>query len=48
LVAELVDALAKAIHHGRTTPGPKQTNEGHPDTFSEQLLNAHPALGQRK
>jgi len=48
LVAELVDALARAIHNGRTTPGPKQTNEGHPDTFSEQLLNAHPALGQRK
>ena len=48
LVAELVDALARAIHNGRTTPGPKQTNEGHPDTFSEQLLNAHPALGQHK
>jgi len=45
-VAALVAALAKAIKNGRTTPGPAQSNEGHPDTFSQKLLAAYPALAQ--
>jgi len=45
-VADLVAALAKAIKNGRTTPGPAQSNEGHPNTFSKRLLTAYPALGQ--
>ena len=30
IVNELVDELAKALHNGRTTPGPKQKNDGWP------------------
>jgi hypothetical protein len=29
-IQELVDELAKAMRDGRTTPGPKQENEGWP------------------
>ena len=43
---DLVATLAKAIKNGRTTPGPIQPNEGHPNTFSQKLLAAFPALGQ--
>jgi hypothetical protein len=46
LVQDLVATLAKAIKNGRTTPGPIQPNEGHPNTFSQKLLAAFPALGQ--
>ena len=46
LVRDLVATLAKAIKNGRTTPGPIQSNEGHPDTFSQKLLTAHPTLAQ--
>ena len=46
LVQKLVNTLAKAIKNGRTTPGQIQANEGHPDTFSQKLLTAFPALGQ--
>ena len=46
LVNDLVATLAKAIKNGRTTPGPIQPNEGHPNTFSQKLLAAFPALGQ--
>ena len=41
-----ISALAEAIKNGRTTPGPAQANEGHPNTFSKKLLTAFPALGQ--
>ena len=46
LVQNLVTTLAKAIKNGRTTPGQIQANEGHPNTFSQKLLTAFPALGQ--
>ena len=46
LVQKLVNTLAKAIKNGRTTPGQIQANEGHPNTFSQKLLTAFPALGQ--
>ena len=46
LVQDLVATLAKAIKNGRTTPGPIQPNEGHPNTFSQKLLAAFPALGR--
>ena len=46
LVQDLVATFAKAIKNGRTTPGPIQPNEGHPNTFSQKLLAAFPALGQ--
>ncbi len=44
VVKELVADLAKAIHDGRTNPGPKQANDGHPDTFHARILTAFPAL----
>ena len=44
LVLELVNDLAMAIKNGRTTPGTIQSNEGHPKTFDERLLDRFPAL----
>lgn len=44
LVSELVRLLTEAIRNGRTTPGPKQTNEGWPNTFSEKVLAVYPGL----
>ena len=44
LVLELVNELAKAIKNGRSTPGVKQTNEGHPNTFDKRLLALFPVL----
>ena len=44
LVLELVNDLAMAIKNGRTTPGAIQSNEGHPKTFDERLLDRFPAL----
>ena len=44
LVLELVNDLAMAIKNGRTTPGAIQSNEGHPKTFDERLLDHFPAL----
>ena len=46
LVVELVETLAKAIKNGRTTPGPNQANEGHPNTFDKRLLAKFPALAE--
>ena len=46
LVQDLVATLARAIKNGRTTPGPIQPNEGHPNTFSQRLLAAFPSLGR--
>jgi arylsulfatase A-like enzyme len=44
LVAELVDALVEAIGNGRTTEGPKQQNEGWPNTFAKRVLDVYPQL----
>lgn len=44
IVLELVNELAKAIKNGRSTPGVKQTNEGHPNTFDKRLLTLFPVL----
>ncbi|MED5278033.1 MAG: arylsulfatase, partial [Verrucomicrobiota bacterium] len=46
LVIELVETLAKAIKNGRTTPGPNQANEGHPNTFDKRLLTKYPVLAE--
>ena len=45
-MVELVETLAKAIKNGRTTPGPNQANEGHPNTFDKRLLAKFPALAE--
>ena len=47
-VAELVNALAKAIGEGRTTPGPQQANQGWPNTIPQPILNRFPQLAARK
>ena len=47
-VAELVDALVEAIGNGRTSPGPKQSNEGWPNTFAKRVLDAYPKLSGTK
>jgi len=39
-VTEMVNALVEAIGNGRTTEGPKQSNEGWPNTFAERVLEA--------
>lgn len=44
LVRELVATLHKIIAEGRSTPGPKQTNEGWPDTFPKPVLARFPQL----
>ena len=46
LVRDLVQTLAKAIKDGRTTPGKKQANDGHPKTFDKRLLSKYPALAE--
>ncbi|MFP6872659.1 MAG: arylsulfatase [Verrucomicrobiales bacterium] len=46
LVKELVGELAAAIRNGRTNTGPKQANEGLPNTFNKRLLTAFPLLGK--
>jgi arylsulfatase A len=48
VVAELVDALVEAIANGRTTEGPRQSNEGWPNTFAERVLDAYPKLSGPK
>jgi hypothetical protein len=44
IVKDLAAQLATAIHNGRTTPGPKQSNEGWPDTFNARVLAEFPEL----
>jgi arylsulfatase A-like enzyme len=44
IVKDLVAKLAAAIKNGRTTPGPKQSNEGHPNTFHPRVLAEFPSL----
>ena len=46
LVNELVEQLAGAIKNGRTNPGPKQSNEGWPNTFHPRVLARFPKLGE--
>jgi len=45
IVQQLVDELAEAIADGRTTEGPKQSNEGWPNTFFKPVLAKYPQLG---
>jgi arylsulfatase A len=44
LVDELAALLETAIRNGRTTPGPKQANEGWPNTFPAVVLERLPGL----
>ena len=48
LVKELVTELATAIRNGRTNPGPKQSNEGYPNTFHGRVIAEFPALAAPK
>tara|TARA_Y100000780_G_scaffold27411_1_gene22477 strand:- start:878 stop:2428 length:1551 start_codon:yes stop_codon:yes gene_type:complete len=43
-VKELVSDLAKAFRNGRTTPGPRQKNQGWPNTISRPILEKFPEL----
>jgi len=47
-VKELVDDLAKAIGAGRTTPGPRQPNQGWPNTVPKPILEEFPQLAEAK
>ena len=47
-VKELIDDLARAIRRGRTTPGPRQANDGWPNTFSKPILAQFPQLAPPK
>ncbi len=47
-VKELVAELAQAFRNGRTTPGPKQKNEGWPNTISKRVLQKFPQLADPK
>jgi arylsulfatase A-like enzyme len=46
-VKTLVDALARAIRDGRTTPGPRQANQGWANTISRSLLARFPQLAKK-
>ncbi len=48
IVKELVNELATAINQGRTTPGPKQSNDGYPNTFHQRVLKEFPILAEKK
>lgn len=43
-VEEMAGALAKIIREGRSTPGPRQENDGWPSTISKQVLELLPQL----
>ena len=45
-VNELVNALAKALADGRTTPGPRQPNDGWPYRHKATLAR-FPQLGEK-
>jgi arylsulfatase A-like enzyme len=47
-VKELVGDLAEAISAGRTTPGPRQSNEGWPNTVPKPILEEFPQLAGPK
>jgi hypothetical protein len=38
--------VVDAIKNGRTNPGPKQSNEGWPNTFHPRILARFPHLGK--
>jgi hypothetical protein len=44
MVRELIDDLARAFREGRTTPGPRQLNDGWPNTIAGTLLKQFPQL----
>ena len=44
MVKNMADLLAKAIREGRSNPGPKQDNEGWPNTISKPVLDLLPQL----
>ncbi len=45
---ELAGELAKAFRNGRTTPGPKQKNEGWPNSIIKPVLTKFPELAAPK
>jgi hypothetical protein len=47
-VKELAADLAKAFRNGRTTPGPRQQNEGWPYTVPKPVLQKLPQLADPK
>ena len=47
-VKELVSDLAKAFRNGRTTHGPRQQNEGWPNTIPKPVLQKFPQLADPK
>jgi len=47
-VAELAGDLAKAFRDGRTTPGPRQSNEGWPNTIPKPIVEKFPELADPK
>ena len=47
-VKELAADLAKAFRNGRTTPGPRQQNEGWPYTVPKPVLQKFPQLADPK
>jgi len=47
-VRTLVNALARAIGEGRTTPGPPQANQGWPNTIPQPILKKFPQLATRE
>ena len=47
-VAELTNGLAKAIREGRTIPGPRQANQGWPNTIPKPIREKFPQLADPK
>ncbi|MCP4823868.1 MAG: arylsulfatase, partial [Shimia sp.] len=47
-VAELTNGLAKAIREGRTIPGPRQANQGWPNTIPKPIREKFPQLAEPK
>ena len=43
-VKAMADALTQIIRNGRSTPGPKQDNEGWPNTISKPVRELLPQL----
>jgi len=46
VVKELVADLAAAIDNGRTTQGPRQANDGYPDTFPQRVVKEFPVFAE--
>ncbi|HJN90076.1 MAG TPA: sulfatase-like hydrolase/transferase, partial [Verrucomicrobiota bacterium] len=47
-VVELANGLAKAIREGRTIPGPRQANQGWPNTIPKPIREKFPQLAEPK